>query len=78
MKQALNIVWTLPDLALKSQELADEMHRPIIKGASSFRKSIWGAYLAGLELTIKQNKGIRFLLCIVDNFSKYACVAPLK
>ena len=54
------------------------MHRPIIKGVSSFRKSIWGAYLAGLELTIKQNKGIRFLLCIVDNFSKYACVAPLK
>ena len=54
------------------------MHRPIIKVVCSFRKSIWGADLAGLELISKQNKGIRFLFCIVDNFSKYSWVAPLK
>ena len=26
----------------------------------------------------KLNKGFRFLLCVTDIFSKYACVVPLK
>ena len=26
----------------------------------------------------KFNKGFTFLLCVIDIFSKYACVAPLK
>ena len=30
------------------------------------------------KLISKFNKGIRFLLCVVDNFSKYAWVFPLK
>ena len=31
-----------------------------------------------MQLLNKYNKGIRFLLCIIDIFSKHACVAPLK
>ena len=31
-----------------------------------------------MELTSKFNKGLRFLLCAIDIFSKYACVVPLK
>ena len=31
-----------------------------------------------MQLTSKSNKGIRFWLCIIDIFSKYAWVAPLK
>ena len=31
-----------------------------------------------MELLNKYNKGIRFLLCVIDIFSKYACVVPLK
>ena len=26
----------------------------------------------------KYNKGIKYLLCVIDLFSKYACVVPLK
>ena len=26
----------------------------------------------------KSNKGFRFLLCVIDIYSKYACVIPLK
>ena len=31
-----------------------------------------------MKLTSKFNKGIRFLLCVIDIYSKYAWVIPLK
>ena len=31
-----------------------------------------------MQLIKKFNKGFRFLLCVIDFFSKYACVVPLK
>ena len=31
-----------------------------------------------MQLISKFNKGFRFLLCIIDIFSKYAWVVPLK
>ena len=37
-----------------------------------------GADLADMLLISKFNKGIRFLLCVIDIFSKYAWVIPLK
>ena len=45
---------------------------------SSFRYNIWGADLADMQLISKSNKGFRFLLCVIDIFSKYAWVLPLK
>ena len=37
-----------------------------------------GADLADMQLVSKFNKGFRFLLCVIDNFSNYAWVVPLK
>ena len=31
-----------------------------------------------MQLISKFNKGFRFLLCVIDIFSKYAWVVPLK
>ena len=45
---------------------------------STFKDNIWGVDLAGMQLVSKYNKGIRFLLCVIDIFSKYAWVVPLK
>ena len=45
---------------------------------SSFRDNIWSADLADMQLLSKFNKGSRFLLCVIDTYSKYARVAPLK
>ena len=45
---------------------------------SSFKDNIWGADLADMQLMSKYNKGIRYLLCVIDLFSKYAFVVPLK
>ena len=38
---------------------------------SSFRDSIWGVDLTDMQLLSKFNKGFRFLLCVIDIFSKY-------
>ena len=65
-------------------QLADELHKPIIrkfkkrKVYSSFRGNIWGADLADMQLLSKFNKEFRFLFCVIDNFSKYAWLVPLK
>ena len=45
---------------------------------SLFRDNIWAADLADIELLGKFNKGLRFLLCVINSFSKYAWVIPLK
>ena len=45
---------------------------------SSFRDNIWGVDLADMQSLSKYNKGIKYLLCAIDLFSKYAWVIPLK
>ena len=45
---------------------------------STFKDNIWGADLADMQLLSKFNKGFRLLLCVIDIFSKYAWVVPLK
>ena len=40
--------------------------------------NIWGVDLADMQLISKSNKEFRFLLCVIDIFSKYAWVVPLK
>ena len=37
-----------------------------------------GADLADMQLISKFNEGFRFLLCVIDIFSSYAWVIPLK
>ena len=67
-----------------NEQLAKELHKPIIrkfkkrKVYSGFKDNIWGADLADMQLISKFNKGFRFLLCVIDIFSKYAWVFPLK
>ena len=45
---------------------------------SSFKDNIRGVDLADMQIISKYNKGIRYLLCAIDLFSKYAFVVPLK
>ena len=43
-----------------------------------FRDNIWGVDLADMQSLGKYNKGIKYLLCAINIFSKYAWVVPLK
>ena len=45
---------------------------------SSFRDNIWGVDSADMQLLSKFNKGFRFLLCVIDTYSKYTWVVSLK
>ena len=50
----------------------------ILKKEKCIRDNIWGADLADMQLLSKLNKEFRFLLCVIDRYSKYALVIPLK
>ena len=60
----------------KKKQLAEELHKSIIrkftkiKVHSLFLGNICGANLADMQLLSKFNKGIRFLLCVIDIYSK--------
>ena len=66
-------------LTPQNQQLAEELHKPIIR---KFEKRkvhpIWGADLADMQLLSRYNKGVRFLLCVIDIFSKCTWIVPLK
>ena len=67
-----------------SSILAEELHKPVIKKFnkrkeySQFKDNIWGVDLAEMQSLSRKNKGIKYLLCAIDLFSKYAFVIPLK
>ena len=68
----------------QNEQLAEELHKPVIRKLkkrevySAFKDNIWAADLADMQLISKFNKGFRFLLCVIDIYSKYAWVVPLK
>ena len=70
--------------SLNNEVLAEELHKPIIKNFkrrkvySIFKDNIWGVDLADMQLISRYNKGIRYLLYVIDLFSRYAWVIPLK
>ena len=67
-----------------NEQLAKELQKPIIINLkkrtvySRFKDNIWGADLDDMQLISQFNKGFRFWLCVIDIFSKYAWVVPLK
>ena len=69
---------------MPNEQLAEELHKLIIrifkkrKVYSSFKDNIWAADLADMQSISKLNKIFRSLLCVIDIFSKYAWVVPLK
>ena len=71
-------------MGLNNVILAEELHKPIIRNFkrrklySSFKDNIWGVDLADMTLINKFNKIIKYLLCVIDLFSRYSWVIPLK
>ena len=67
-----------------SSQLADELHKPIIKNfpkrkvyANGIDK-IWAADLVEMQSFSKFNRGVRYLLTVIDVFSKYGWMLLLK
>ena len=67
-----------------SQQLDEELHKPITR---NFRKrrvisyeidKIWAGDLVEIQKYSKWNKGVKYLLTVIDVFSKYGWIVPLK
>ena len=63
---------------MSNEELAEELHKPIIRKFKkrkvylSYKNNICGADLANMQSISRFNRRFRFLLCVIDIFSKYA------
>ena len=45
---------------------------------SPFIDNIWGVDLADIQFISKFNKGFKYLLCVIEIYSKYESIIPLK
>ena len=69
---------------MPNQQLAEEKHKPIVrkferrKVHPSFTNNIWDDDLVDMQLISLFDKGYRFLLCVIDIYSKYASAVLLK
>ena len=67
-----------------SNELADELHKPIRKKFKKRRvfangvDAIWAADLVDMQSFSKNNKGYKYILMIIDIFLKFGWAIPLK
>ena len=67
--------------SMPNQQFRNELHKPVIRKRrvySSFKNNIWDVGLTDRQLINKYDKGIRYLLRVIDRFSKYAWVVLLK
>ena len=66
------------------EKLADELHAPIKRNFTRRRvitnhiDEIWAADLVEMQQFSKWNKGYKYLLMVIDIFSKYGWIVPLK
>ena len=68
----------------KVSTLAEELHKPVRRKFKRRRvlvngiDKIWAADLADMQAFSKFNRGIKYLLAVIDVFSKYGWLIPLK
>ena len=64
--------------------LGSELHKPVIKSFkrrkiyARFKDNIWAADLAEMRAVSSNIPNVKYLLCVIDAFTKYAWVKPLK
>ena len=71
-----NLRWT--------DTLAEELHKPVTRKFTKRRvyvngiDKIWAADLVDMKSLEKFNEGVKYLLTVIDTFSKYGWIKPLK
>ena len=61
-----------------NQQQTKELHKPVIKKLkrrkvyARFKDNIWAADLAEMGSLSSKNKSVKYLLCVIDVFTKYA------
>ena len=63
-----------------NEQLAEELHKPTTtkikrrKVYTKFKDKIWAANLAEVKSLCSKNKNVKYSLCVIDVFTKYAWV----
>ena len=74
----------IKNLTISNKQLAEELHKPVIRNFNKRKVctpliyTISSVDLADMQMISKFNRGFRFLLCVIDIYSKYSWVIPLK
>ena len=67
-----------------NEQLAEELHKPVTKKFkrrkvyARFKDNIWAADLSEVESLSSKNKNVKYLLYVIDVFTKYAWIKTLK
>ena len=67
------------DKKTRSEVSVNEVIKKIIRGKvyARFKDNIWAADLAEMGSLSSKNKNVKYSLCVIDIFTKYAWVKPL-
>jgi len=86
LRQKLISVWVLKkrEKSKWTDQLAEELHKPATRKFLRRKvyvngiDKIWAADLVDMQAFSKYNQGVKYLLTVVDIFSKYGRMIPLK
>ena len=76
--------WGVEKKKKKTSTLAEELHKPIRRKFERRKvlvngiDKIWAADLVDMQAFAKFNRGFKYLLAVIDIFSKYGWLIPLK
>ena len=84
IKAKVNFGLGHPIKKIKFTKLVEELHKPVSNKFDRRRVSvngideIWADDLIDMQAFSKQNKGMKYLLTIIDVFSKFVWIVPVK
>ena len=64
-----------------NEKLAEELHKPVIKKFKrkrTFKDNIWAVDLAEMGSLSSKNRNFKYLLCVIDVFTKSAWIKPFR
>ena len=66
------------------KQLGDKLHKPVIKKFkrrkfyATLKENIWAVDFAKMESLSSKNENVKYSLCVIDVFTKYAWIKLLK
>ena len=67
-----------------NEELSQDLYKPVVKKFNerkvyaNYKNNIWAADLAKMGFLSSKNCGVKYLSCVIDVFTKYGWIKPLK